>query len=166
MNAIKYLRNRFEFAVNGNGSIKVNNNDIEAINKLIEDNGKPNTDLEDSLLLFYLLWTYRVENENNQAVLKQKDISKINFPLGLSEATDVLNHLSKLLDPKDYVIKKIHEELRIYQEYERLKDKQPIDKDKRIKLKEVRELIEETLNHAKNEFPKINKLKAGVIWKS
>ena len=51
MQSIKYFRNRIEFAAKNNGTIKINNQDIEAINKLIEweANQYRNTELEDSL---------------------------------------------------------------------------------------------------------------------
>lgn len=192
MNAIKYLRNRFEFAAKGNGTIKVNNQDIEAINILIESEKKRNTDLEDSLLLFFLFWTYRIENNKNKLKLKEMTIESIKFPLGLNTPYNVLNRLSKVLDPKSAIIQNIADEIWVYQEYERccenqeLRDKEleeekfRIDEngvktfyvtkqnmvpvDKKSTYEEVEKLVNEALIKAKNDFPMINALSNGTAW--
>ena len=185
MNAIKYLRNRFEFAAKGNGTIKVNNQDIEAINILIESEKKRKTDLEDALLLYYLFCNYHIENENNALKLKENGLK---FPIGLTPAYDILNKLSIMLNPKSFMIEKITQELTIYQEYERIpKDKElykkelehgiskegepimltkqdfiPIPKEERIKKEDVELLVNNTLSKVKNEFPKFNGLIHGA----
>lgn len=195
MNAIKYFHNRFSFAIKNNGNIKVNQQDIEAINKLVEIEEKRETDLEDSLLLFYVFWCYTIENENNTAKIKEKGIDWVNFPLGINTPYNLLNHLSKMLDPKPYMIKKIHEQLWVYQEYEMVcknqdlykeetvnnqtwetkgdfsylkvtpQEKVPIPKEEFITLEEVEKLLNETLKKAKEDFPKFKHLKDG-LWKN
>lgn len=191
MNAIKYLRNRFEFAAKGNGTIKVNNQDIEAINILIESEKKRNTDLEDSLLLFFLFWTYRIENDKNSIKLKEKGIESIKFPLGLNTPYNILNKLSKLLDPKSVIIENIANEIWVYQEYERCCENQElrdneiesenyvndgdfsylkvtkqnmIPIDKKSTYEEVERIVNEALIKAKNDFPMINALSNGTKW--
>lgn len=136
MNAVKYLHNRFAFAIKNNGTIKVNQQDIEAINKLVESEKERNTDLEDSLLLFYLLCTWKLKNEQNKIVLQEKPLEDILFPMGLSNPTSVLERMTLSLDPKEVVIKNIVDEIWIYQEYERLcKDQELRDKE----LNDIRE---------------------------
>lgn len=194
MNPTKYFYNRFSYAVKNNGTIKVNQQDIEAINKLIEEDGKRNTDLEDALILYFLFWRYSIENENNKLKLKEIPLDKIRFPLGISTPYNILNELSKVLDPKPVVVKKIVDEIWVYQEYERVyinkelrereleenkfkedengiktyyvskQDMIPIDK--KVIYEEVSELLEKALKKAKNDFPKINALYNGQEWKS
>lgn len=195
MNAIKYFHNRFSFAIKNNGTIKVNQQDIEAINKLVEIEEKRETDLEDALLLFYVFWGYTIENQNNVLKIKEKGIDGANFPLGINTPYNLLNHLSKMIDPKSYMIKKIHEQLWVYQEYERVCKNQelykeetqtnqtwetkgdfsylkvtkqetiPIPKEEFITIDEVEKLLDETLKKAKEDFPKIKYLKNG-LWKN
>ncbi|SHH89938.1 hypothetical protein SAMN05421866_4192 [Chryseobacterium oranimense] len=185
MKAIRHLKNRFEYALNGSGSMKVNQNDIDALNALIkEENTKNrNTELEDSLILFYLLSAYKVQNVNNKALLKEKDPEEIRFPLGMPEASVILNNLSSRINPKQQIIQMIADELWIYQEYERIpKDRDlylkemhidpswekqgdfsiqkitpqemiPIKKEDRITFEQVEELLNNAIKHAKDNFP-------------
>ena len=53
MRAVNYFIKRFEYAAKGNGTIKLNQNDIDALNQIIEfyNTNYKNTELEDSLLL-------------------------------------------------------------------------------------------------------------------
>lgn len=134
MNAVKYLHNRFSFAIKNNGTIKVNQQDIEAINKLVENEKERNTDLEDALLLYYLLCTFKVRNIENKMTLEQKPLDDIFFPMGLAEPMRVLEKLSWSLNPKEIVIKNIADEIWIYQEYERLY------KDQELRNKELEEI--------------------------
>lgn len=134
MNAVKYLHNRFSFAIKNNGTIKVNQQDIEAINKLVENEKERNTDLEDALLLYYLLCTFKVRNIENKMTLEQKPLDDISFPMGLLEPMRVLEKLAWSLNPKEIVIKNIADEIWIYQEYERL------CKDQELRNKELDEI--------------------------
>ena len=71
MRAVNYFIKRFEYAAKGNGTIKLNQHDIDALNQIIEfyNTNYKNTELEDSLLLFYILQNWKVENRNNEAIL-------------------------------------------------------------------------------------------------
>ncbi len=122
MKALKHLTNRFSFAWNNSKRLNVTAQDIEALNILIqeENSKKRNESLEDALILFYLLKVYKVHNENNKLVLKHKKPDEIGFPMGMPEASDILNRLAILLNPKHEVIKMIADELWLYQEYERM----------------------------------------------
>lgn len=184
MNAIKYFHNRFSFAVKNNGTIKVNQQDIEAVNKLIEMEQKRNTDLEDALMLYYIFCRYQIENENNKLKIAE---NKAVYPLGINTPLSILESLSKLLDPKPYMIQKIAEEIWIYQEYERLHQDQdlyrqevkddvwyksgiysmlkitpqqkiPVPKDQKITYSEIEEILNKALQSAKEDFSKIKML--------
>lgn len=184
MNAIKYFHNRFSFAVKNNGTIKVNQQDIEAVNKLIEMEKKRNTDLEDALMLYYIFCRYQIENSNNNLKIAE---NKAVYPLGINTPLSVLEKLSKLLDPKPYMIQKIAEEIWIYQEYERIyqdqelykkefkddvwykygiysmlkitpQQKIPIPKDQKTTLSEIEEILDKALKTAKEDFSKIKML--------
>lgn len=184
MNAIKYFHNRFSFAVKGNGTIKVNQNDIEAINKLVEMESQRNTDLEDALMLYYIFCRYQIENENNKLKIAE---NRAVYPLGINTPLSILEKLSKMLDPKPYIMQKIAEEIWIYQEYERVyqnhelykqelkedvwyksgiysilkitpQQKIPIPKDKKITYDEVAEILDKALKVAKEDFSKIKML--------
>ncbi|MBE4949939.1 hypothetical protein [Chryseobacterium culicis] len=195
MKAIRHLKNRFEYALNGSGSIKVNQNDIDALNALIkEENLKQrNTELEDSLILFYLLSAYKVQNVKNQAYLQEKNPDEIRFPLGMPEASVILNNLSSRINPKQQIIQMIADELWIYQEYERIpKDRDlymkemyseqewdqkdhlstlkvteqemiPIKKEDRITFEQVEELVNKAIAYAKDNFPMFRKLDKGFL---
>lgn len=182
MKALKHLADRFSFVWNNSKKMNVTQKDIEAINILIqeENSKKRNESLEDALILFYLLKVYKVHNENNKLILKNKNPEEIGFPMGLPEASDILNRLAILLNPKHEVIKMIADELWLYQEYERMpKDKQkwlddmerissthgetvhlssneyiPIPEDQRITFEQVEALINDSLKKAKENFPK------------
>lgn len=193
MKAIRYLKNRFEYALGGSGSIKVNQNDIDALNALIkEENTKcRNTELEDSLILFYLLSAYKVQNIKNKAFLQEKNEDEIRFPLGMPEASLILNKLSSRINPKQQIIQMIADELWIYQEYERIpKDRDlyikemyseqvwdqkdnlsslkvtkqemiQIKKEDRITFEQVEELLNKSIAYAKDNFPMFKKLDQG-----
>lgn len=195
MKAIRHLKNRFEYALNGSGSMRVNQNDIDALNALIkEENSKGrNTELEDALILFYLLCAYKVQNVQNKAIIQERSPQEIRFPLGMPEASVILNNLSNRISPKQQIIQMIADELWIYQEYERMpKDKDlymkemysdrqwsqkdhlstlkvssqdmiPIKKEDRITFEEVEGLVNKALMHAKDNFPMFKALDKGFI---
>lgn len=191
MKALKHLKNRFEYAMNGSGSIKVNNNDINALNALIkeENTKKRNTQLEDALILFYLLSCYKVQNQKNKAFLAKKNNEEIRFPMGMPDADFIINRLTNLIDPKDEMIRMIADELWIYQEYERIpvnkeqyfteiengmaqdgksfsvsrQPMKPIPKDERITFEAVKELLDKAIESAKNNFPMLKTLNDDFI---
>lgn len=197
MKALVHLRNRFDYASRNSRTLRLTQTDIDALQQLInEENSKQrNTSLEDALLLFYLLKCYKVQNENNKAILREKPLEEINFPMGMPDALDIMKRITMLIDPKEEVIRKIADELWIYQEYERIpKDKDlymkemytdqkweqkdhistlkvtpqkmaPIKKEERITYEQVEELLNDLLKKAKEEFPKLKLWNAGYRFK-
>lgn len=159
MRALNHLKKRFEFAVSSKKPIYPNQNDIEAINQLIEFvNGKPkNEHLEDALMLFYILQYWKIDNIKNS---KLKAIENRCGVFELSQPELLLKKLSMLVNPKGQVIKELIDELRIHQAINEV----PI-KD-RVKPKDVEILIEDLLSIAKRDFPTIRDLdKFEVVYK-
>lgn len=151
MRAIRYLKNRFEFAAKNGKPLYINQNDVDALNQIIEfANGKPkNTALEDSLMLFYLLQHWKVENKENQKLVATENKQ------GIFEITGpdiILERLSMLIDPKSKVINMIRDELWFSQALN------GIPEDERIPIEAVDRLLNEVLEMAKNRFPLIKRL--------
>ena len=129
----------------------INQNDVDALNQIIEfANGKPkNTALEDSLMLFYLLQYWKIENiENQKIALKEAK-------QGIFEITGpdiILERLSMLIDPKSRVIEMIRDELWFHQALN------GIPEEERIPIEAVDRLLNEVLEMAKNRFPLMKRL--------
>lgn len=151
MRAIRYLKNRFEFAAKNGKPLYINQNDVDALNQIIEfANGKPkNTALEDSLMLFYILQYWKIENiENQKIALKEAK-------QGIFEITGpdiILERLSMLIDPKSRVIEMIRDELWFSQALN------GIPEEERIPIEAVDRLLNEVLEMAKNRFPLMKRL--------
>lgn len=151
MRAIRYLKNRFEFAAKNGKPLYINQNDVDALNQIIEfANGKPkSTELEDSLMLFYILQYWKIENiENQKIALKEAK-------QGIFEITGpdiILERLSMLIDPKSKVINMIRDELWFSQALN------GIPEEERIPIEAVDRLLNEVLEMAKNRFPLIKRL--------
>lgn len=151
MRAIRYLKNRFEFAAKNGKPLYINQNDVDALNQIIEfANGKPkSTELEDSLMLFYILQYWKIENIENQK-LAAKEAKQ-----GIFEITGpdiILERLSMLIDPKSRVIEMIRDELWFSQALN------GIPEEERIPIEAVDRLLNEVLEIAKNRFPLMKRL--------
>ena len=94
MRVVNYFIKRFEYAAKGNGTIKLNQNDIDALNQIIEfyNTGYKNTELEDALLLFYILQNWKVENQNNQSIMLKKQDTNGNI-MEISDSIHLLKNL-------------------------------------------------------------------------
>lgn len=147
MRAVNYFIKRFEYAAKGNGTIKLNQNDIDALNQIIEfyNTGYKNTELEDALLLFYILQNWKVENKNNQAIMLKKQDTNGNI-MEISDSIHLLKKICISLYPKKHIYNQIATELWAHQAYNK------VPKEKWITEKEVEELLERELDIAKNEF--------------
>lgn len=147
MRAVNYFRKRFEYAAKGNGTIKLNQNDIDALNQIIEfyNTGYKNTELEDSLLLFYILQNWKVENQNNQAIMLKKQDTNGNI-MEISDSIHLLKKICISLYPKKHLYNWIATELWSHQAYNK------VPREKWITEKEVEILLERELNIAKNHF--------------
>ena len=146
MRAINYFIKRFEYAAKRNGTIKLNQDDVDALNQIIEfyNTNYKNTELEDSLLLFYILQNWKVENQNNQqlAFIERNE----NNIMKITSSIELLKKICVSLRPKKSMYKEIATELWAYQAYNK------VPKEKWITEKEVKELLERELNIAKNHF--------------
>lgn len=156
MRPVNYFKNRIEFALKGNGTIKVNQNDLEALNQIIEfyNTNYKNTQLEDSLLLLYILQNWKVENKEN---LELSEISQ-----GIFKITDTKILLQKIgmqLTPKLNVIKEITNELRLHQKMNK------VPEENLITFEDVAQLLEQELQIAKNNFAFIKQLNGNSIVK-
>ena len=156
MRAVNYFKKRFEFALKGNGSIKINQNDLYALNQVIEfyNDKYKNTQLEDALLLFYLLQNWKVENKEN---LTLKETSQGIFKI--TDSKSLFQRIGRLLAPKNEIVKQITIELRLHQKMNNVPD------DKMIELKDVAQLLDEEINNAKNNFNFIKELNGSNIVK-
>ena len=151
MRSINYFKNRFEFAVNNSGTIKVNQNDVSALNDLINwANGQgQNSQLEDSLLLFWIFsyWSLEIENEKLELLETPKQY------LQLTDVVKVMDKLCVLLLPKDEMINYITLSLQTAQ----LERKIPTDKI--IPESTVSEMLNDLLQTVKTQFKPISDLK-------
>lgn len=150
MRAVSHLKNRFEFAVNNSGKIRINENDITALNDIINwaNNNPYNSQLEDSLLLFWVFCYWEVEIQNNKPEL----IEKPKGFLKISDLRDVLNSLCTRLHPKDEIKKRIAHDLQAAQMANGIPHEKLISED------EVGETLENMLSQAKNSFKPISTL--------
>ena len=147
MREVNYFIKRFEYAAKGNGTIKLNQNDIDALNKIIEfyNTGNKNTELEDSLLLFYILQNWKVENRNNEAIMLKKQDTNGNI-MEISDSIHLLKKICISIYPKKHIYNQIATELWAHQAYNK------VPREKWITEKEVEILLERELNIAKNHF--------------
>lgn len=150
MRAVSHLKNRFEFAMNNSGKIRINENDITALNDIINwaNNNPYNSQLEDSLLLFWVFCYWEVEIQNNKPEL----IEKPKGFLEISDLRDVLNSLCTRLHPKDEIKKRIALNLQTAQMAN------GIPPEKLISEEEVGKTLENILSQAKNSFKPISTL--------
>lgn len=161
MRPVNYFKKRFEYALKSAGkdrkaTINLNQNDLEALNQIIEfyQTNYKNTQLEDSLLLFYLLQNWKVENKENLQMAEIGD--------GIFKLTDSKNILQKIgmqLYPKAEVIKQITVELRLHQKMNKVAD------ENLIRLEDVAQLLEAELQIAKTQFPFLKQLNGSSVVK-
>lgn len=158
MRAVNYFIKRFEYAAKGNGTIKLNQNDVDALNQIIEfyNTGYKNTELEDALLLFYILQNWKVENKNNQAIALLENNKDGNI-MKLTSSIQLLKKICVSLRPKNSMYKEIANELWASQALNK------VPKEKWITELEIKELLDEELKVAKNEFSFAKDLNKGKV---
>ena len=156
MRAVNYFIKRFEFAIKNSGTIKLNQNDLDALNQIIDfyNTNYKNTQLEDSLLLFYILQHWKVENKNNEAVLMKVDEGNGSI-MKITDSISLLKKICISLEPKKHLYSLIATELWTHQAYNK------VPKEKWITEKEVTELLEKELQLAKKEFAFAKELNEG-----
>ena len=158
MRAVKYFISRVEYALKGNGTIKVNQNDLDALQQIIDfyNTNYKNTHLEDALLLFYILQNWKVANINNEKIIMQQHSEKLGI-FEIPNAHIILQKLTMMLNPKKQVIKEITTELRVHQAHNK------VPKEKAISSKMVEELLESVLQDAKMSFPLLKDINKGEV---
>ncbi len=158
MRAVKYFISRVEYALKGNGTIKVNQNDLDALQQIIDfyNTNYKNTHLEDALLLFYILQNWKVANINNEKIIMQQHSEKLGI-FEIPNAHIILQKLTMMLNPKKQVIKEITTELRLHQAHNK------VPKEKAISSKMVEELLETVLQDAKMSFPLLKDINKGEV---
>ena len=121
MRAVNYFIKRLEYAAKKSGTIKLNQNDIDALNQIINfyNTNYKNTELEDSLLLFYILQNWKVENRNNEAILLEKKPDEGNI-MEISDSIHLLKKICISLYPKKYIYNQIATELWAHQAYNKV----------------------------------------------
>ena len=126
MRAINYFIKRFEYAAKKNGTIRLNQDDVDALNQIIEfyNTNYKNTELEDSLLLFYILQNWKVENKNNQAIILKKQDTNGNI-MEISDSIHLLKKICISIYPKKHIYNQIATELWAHQSY----NKDPKEKE-------------------------------------
>lgn len=154
MRSVNYFKNRFEFAMQNTGTIKVNQTDINALNDLIAfANGNKSSELEDSLLLFWVFYYWSLEINNDQIKLVDNNIF-----LKLTNIQSVFDRLCTRLLPKNELIKDLTNTLQSAQLKYCFDNFIPIDNSKLIPADEVREMTENILKTIKNDFAPISQL--------
>lgn len=150
MRALNYLKNRFAYAAKGTGSLKINLNDIESLNDIINfvNTQEVNTNLEDSLLLFYILAQWKVELKNSEIGLTPNEGSST-----LTDAHQILERLCVRIFPKEEVIRDCIIDIHATQL------KQGIHHTQLIPEEIVREYLERVLTTVKDKFKPISILK-------
>ena len=161
MRAINYLKKRFEFAAKGNGSIRLNQNDIEALNQIIEfyQTHHRNTQLEDALLLFYILQNWKFENINNEEFKMVQQPENERGIFALSDSMDLFRKIGSQLHPKSNIIEMITFELQLNQKMNR------VPEDQLISEETVAKTLEKELEIAKTQFPFLKQLNGNSIVK-
>lgn len=161
MRPVNYFKKRFEYAIKSAGkdkkpTIYLNQNDIEALNQIIEfyDKQYKNTQLEDALLLFYILQNWKVENKEN---LQMAEISDGIFKL--TDSKIIFQRIGMQMQPKAEVIKNITAELRLHQKMNNVAD------ENLIRIKDVAQLLESELEIAKSQFHFLKELNGSSIVK-
>ena len=142
MRALNHLRKRFESSIKDKKPMYINQNDVDALNDLIEIiNGKSkNEHLEDALMLFYINQFWRVENVEDNLLRMVHDAEF------LTPAEILLKKLSHLIRPKKMMYGEIFMELRLRQVLNK------IPKEKRVKFEDVETLLNEVLAKAKSMY--------------
>ena len=154
MGDVDYFKRRFKFALQGNQTIKLNRNDIEALNNLImyADNQQINTNLEDSLLLFWLYCYWKPEIE--ESVLNFKSNGDISIKI--TNVKSVFDRLLTRMNARDVMIADITNELQNAQIEMGIERKDLIPKEV------VKESMLDALNHVKREFQDLKDYKCVV----
>lgn len=139
MRSLNKLINRFEWAVTNKKPIHPTKEDLQALNELSDyfEQQKFNSNLEDSLLLFWVFCNWRIAIDGQKLKFKEQKRGALILP----NIAVVFDKLCLLLNPKDFIIKEIAQDLQLAQR----EMKMPVT----ITKEEVSEMLNESLNHIK-----------------
>lgn len=156
MREINYLKKRFEFVMRNAehqkgsfGTIHINANDIDAINGLIKFKNKNySSQLEDSLLLFWILanWKFEIDHQKMQLREDAKGFLK------LTDIKVLFDRMCVRLNPKENVITEITS---LLQEAQRTNN---IPKENQVTIDFVSDELEKVLSLVKMDFIPISQL--------
>ncbi|MCT3835848.1 hypothetical protein HZQ12_17795 [Elizabethkingia anophelis] len=151
MRAINHLRKRFEFAIRDKKPIYVNQNDVDALNQLIEfTNTGKDTNLEDALILLFILQYWRTQNNDNKQYTGVLKIDSISV---------VFQKLCMLVNSKAMIIDEITTELQANQKMNgetnliQYSDVERLLNDSISVVKEMKPL--NILDRLKHEYPAV-----------
>lgn len=146
MRAINYLKELFIHRFKENKPIQPNENMLKALNQIIDvvNTGICPTDFEDSLMLFYVLSHYKLVNQENEIKLSRHE--KHLGILDIKGCDVILQKLSLLVSPKEFIIQEITNELNINQAQFNT------PKEDYITKAQVSETLEEVLRKCKLNF--------------
>lgn len=139
MRAFNKLYNRFEWAITNKKQINPNKEDVQALNELAEfiEQKKQNTNLEDSLLLFWILCNWKISLKGQKVKLEESKRGALVLP----EISQLFDKLSLLLNPKDFVISETVTELQMAQ--------REAGNEITITEEDVREMFDDMLSRVK-----------------
>ena len=146
MRAINYLRELFVSRFKENKPIQPTENMLKALNQIIDvvNTGIHNSEFEDSLLLYYILGHYKLVNDNNKVKISTHD-NKLGV-LSIKDCDIIMQKLSMLIAPKEFIIQEITNELHTNQA------SLGVSKEEYIPKEQVAEQLEVLLQRCKLNF--------------
>lgn len=149
MRGLNRLINRFEWAIKNKKPIHPNREDLESLNEISAtlEQLKLNTNLEDSLLLFWVFCNWKIVLNGQKLQFEEEKKGALILP-DISVAFD---KLCLLLNPKDFVIKEITDVLQVNQKMQGI--------EKVISQEEVSSFLNESLDRVKEMKYPISQLK-------
>jgi len=113
MRSLNKLINRFEWALKNKKPINPNREDLEALNELSDyfQTQKFNSNLEDSLLLFWVFCNWKLAIEESKVKFEEEKRGYLVLP----ELSLVFDKLCLLLNPKVFMINEITTDLQLAQ---------------------------------------------------
>lgn len=144
MRALNKLINRFEWAVKNKKPIHPNREDLQALNELSDffEQKRYNHNLEDSLLIFWIFCNWKIAIDGQKLTFKENKRGALLLP----NLANVMDKLSLILNPKEYIIKETALELQLAQ--------REMDCEVTITEEEIAEMFEGFLAKVKQmEFP-------------
>lgn len=140
MRAFNKLAKRFEWAILNKKPIYPNKDDVDAINELAQyfETQNHNTNLEDSLILFWIFRNWKIVLDEQHILFKEQKQGFIELP----EIDLLLDKFLVMLNPKDAIIEETTLMLQLAQRMS--------GHDETITESEVKEMFEDFLTKIKH----------------